>query len=130
MTRVAHAFLAVAFAIAPLGARAADLVVWWDKGFYAQEDEALHEPIAAFEQASGKQVELGSIPRRSCPTSSWRRSKPAGRPALEDRLVDLSDQRQLATFRTCSIRLSSTGPCCSMPRPGSASSTACRWAKL
>jgi hypothetical protein len=45
-------------AIAPPGARAADLVVWWEKGQYAQEDDAVRETIAAFEQDSGKQVEL------------------------------------------------------------------------
>ena len=50
--------LALAIVLAPLGARAADLVVWWEKGFYAQEDEAVKEIIAAFEQGSGKQVEL------------------------------------------------------------------------
>ena len=33
--------LAAALAMAPLGAKAADLVVWWEKGFYAQEDEAV-----------------------------------------------------------------------------------------
>jgi hypothetical protein len=32
--------LAVAIVLAPLGARAADLVVWWEKGFSPQEDEA------------------------------------------------------------------------------------------
>jgi multiple sugar transport system substrate-binding protein len=50
--------LAVVLLMAPLGARAADLVVWWDKGFYAEEDEAVRETIAAFEQGTGKQVEL------------------------------------------------------------------------
>jgi multiple sugar transport system substrate-binding protein len=45
-------------AMAPLGAQAADLVVWWEKGFYAQEDEAVAEIVAAFEQKTGKQVEL------------------------------------------------------------------------
>jgi multiple sugar transport system substrate-binding protein len=50
--------LAVALAIAPLGVNAADLVVWWEQGFYPQEDEAVEEIIAAFEQESGKQVEL------------------------------------------------------------------------
>ena len=55
----AHAIvLAVAIVLAPLGARAADLVVWWDEGYYAQEDEAIKEIIAAFEQETGKQVEL------------------------------------------------------------------------
>jgi multiple sugar transport system substrate-binding protein len=44
--------------LAPLTARAADLVVWWEKGFYAEEDEAVAEIIAAFEQETGKEVEL------------------------------------------------------------------------
>jgi ABC-type glycerol-3-phosphate transport system substrate-binding protein len=44
--------------LAPLSAQGADLVVWWEKGFYAQEDEAVREIIAAFEQRSGKKVEL------------------------------------------------------------------------
>jgi multiple sugar transport system substrate-binding protein len=50
--------LAAAIIMAPLGARAADLVVWWEKGFYAQEDEAVAEIVAAFEQETGKDVEL------------------------------------------------------------------------
>jgi multiple sugar transport system substrate-binding protein len=55
----AHAVLvALALILAPLGARAADLVVWWYKGFYEQEDAAVREIISAFEKQSGKQVEL------------------------------------------------------------------------
>ena len=54
--------LAAALAIAPPGARAADLVVWWDKGYYAQEDEAVGEIIAAFEQKTGHTVELHLYP--------------------------------------------------------------------
>ena len=49
-------------AMAPLGARAADLVVWWEEGFYPEEDEAVAEMIAAFEQKTGKQVELVQHP--------------------------------------------------------------------
>ena len=93
--------------MAPLGAKAADLVVWWEKGFYAQEDEAVREIIAAFEQESGKQVELVFYPSRmSFRTRSRRRSRPGRRPtspsasalrdyisewAFDDRLVDLTD---------------------------------------
>jgi ABC-type glycerol-3-phosphate transport system substrate-binding protein len=51
---VASLFFASAFALAPLGARGADLVVWWEEGFYAQEDAAVREIIASFEQESGK----------------------------------------------------------------------------
>jgi multiple sugar transport system substrate-binding protein len=59
MTRLLQVCLAVAaLAVAPLGARAANLVVWWDRGFYPQEDAAVREIVAAFEQKTGKQVEL------------------------------------------------------------------------
>ena len=51
--------------MAPLGARAADLVVWWEKGYYAEEGAAVREIIAAFEQESGKQVELVFQSRRA-----------------------------------------------------------------
>ena len=50
--------LAAALMMTPLGAQGADLVVWWEKGFYPQEDEAVAEIVAAFEQKSGKQVEI------------------------------------------------------------------------
>jgi ABC-type glycerol-3-phosphate transport system substrate-binding protein len=44
--------------LGPLGAQAADLVVWWEQGFYAQEDEAVREIVAAFDHKTGKHVEL------------------------------------------------------------------------
>jgi multiple sugar transport system substrate-binding protein len=50
--------LAAALIITPLGAQAADLVVWWEKGQYEEEDQAVREIVAAFEQETGKQVEL------------------------------------------------------------------------
>jgi multiple sugar transport system substrate-binding protein len=58
MLRLVPKHLPAALILAPLGAQAADLVVWWYKGFYEQEDEAVREIIAAFEQESGKQVDL------------------------------------------------------------------------
>jgi hypothetical protein len=33
-------------------------VIWWEKGFYPQEDSAVREIIAAFEQGSSKQVDV------------------------------------------------------------------------
>ena len=51
------AVLAALVYMAPVGAQAADLVVWWEKGYYAEEDAALAEVIAAFEQETG-QLEL------------------------------------------------------------------------
>ena len=55
------AVLAAMLALVPLGARAADLVVWWDKGASPQEDAAVKEIIAAFEQKTGKHVELADM---------------------------------------------------------------------
>jgi multiple sugar transport system substrate-binding protein len=51
-------FFAAALILAPVAAQAADLVVWWEKGFTTQEDEAVRETVAAFEQDTGKRVEL------------------------------------------------------------------------
>jgi multiple sugar transport system substrate-binding protein len=98
--------VAAALILAPLGARAADLVVWWDKGIYAQEDEAVAEIIAAFEQDTGKQVDLSFDPMEDLP-KKIEAALEAGRPpdfayaysfvtyvakwALEGRLVDLTD---------------------------------------
>src|SRR5262249_31119589 len=59
--------LAAALALAPLGARAADLVVWWEKGFNPEEDGAVQELVAAFEQQSGKVVELGLYKQAELP---------------------------------------------------------------
>ena len=50
--------VAMALMMALLSARGADLVVWWDKGYYAQEEAAARDPSAAFEQKTGSQVEL------------------------------------------------------------------------
>jgi multiple sugar transport system substrate-binding protein len=58
MVRRHALFLALALAIASPGARAADLVVWWQTDFHANEDDAVAQIIAAFEQETGKRVEL------------------------------------------------------------------------
>jgi len=58
MSPVRAVVLAAVLFLAPLRARSADLVVWWEKGFYPGEDEALAEIVAAFEQETGKHVEL------------------------------------------------------------------------
>jgi multiple sugar transport system substrate-binding protein len=96
----------VTFAMAPLSAKGADLVVWWDKGYFAQEDEAVREIVAAFEQDTGKQVELALYSLEELP-SRVTAALEAGRPpdfafggllgdyigewAFDDRLVDLTD---------------------------------------
>jgi ABC-type glycerol-3-phosphate transport system substrate-binding protein len=56
--RVRAILLAAVLALAPLGARAADLVVWWEGEFFAGEDDAVREMMAAFEKITGKRVEL------------------------------------------------------------------------
>jgi multiple sugar transport system substrate-binding protein len=98
--------LAVVLILAPFGAQAADLVVWWNEGFYPQEDEAVRETIAAFEQDSGKHVELVFYEQAELP-EKLKTALAAGRPpdfafgsvmsnyisewAFDDRLVDLTD---------------------------------------
>jgi multiple sugar transport system substrate-binding protein len=98
--------LAVALVLAPLGAKAADLVVWWENDFHAQENEAVTEIINAFQQKTGKQVELVQPPGEEI-TKNARAALEAGQPpdflfgasserwaaqwAYEDRLVDLED---------------------------------------
>jgi multiple sugar transport system substrate-binding protein len=90
----------------PLGAQAADLVVWWDEGYYAEEDEAVREIIAAFEDKTGKQVELTFHPDTQF-AGKLLPAVEAGRPpdlafgtridayyskwAFTDRLLDLTD---------------------------------------
>jgi multiple sugar transport system substrate-binding protein len=97
---------AAALIFAPLGARAADLVVWWNEGWTAQEDEAVREIVAAFEQKTGKQVDLVFHPEQELPDIVVAAVE-AGEPpdfvfsvvgiqddaqwAYEGRLVDLTD---------------------------------------
>jgi len=98
--------LAAALVMAPLAAKAADLVVWWEKGFYAEEDEAVAEIIAAFKQGSGREVELAFYSQAELPGKIVAALE-AGQPpdfafgtrisfyvskwALDNRLVDLTD---------------------------------------
>jgi multiple sugar transport system substrate-binding protein len=98
--------LAAVIVMAPLGAKAADLVVWWEKGYNPEEDAAVRETTAAFEQGSGKQVELVFYEQPQLP-EKLKMALEAGRPpdfafgiriasyitewAFDDRLVDLTD---------------------------------------
>jgi multiple sugar transport system substrate-binding protein len=103
--RRAVVVFALALALAPLGARAADLVIWWEQTS-EQEDAALRETIAAFERKSGRRVELVFYPQSELPDRTA--AIEAGHPpdlafglrhmsdfisewAFEDRLVDVSD---------------------------------------
>jgi multiple sugar transport system substrate-binding protein len=96
--------LAVMLMMAPFGSRGADLVVWWERGFYPQEDEAVAEIIEAFEQETGKQVQLVQ-PAQYEVNDKVRAALAAGRPpdflygtitvwgrwAYEDQLAELAD---------------------------------------
>ena len=114
--------VALALVLAPLGAQAADLVVWWEKGYYAEEDEAVKEIIAAFEQDSGKQVELVFHEQDDLP-DKVAAALAAGQPpdfafGLYCRTTSVLGRRRSAgrisrtssaTFRTCSIPIRSPG---------------------
>jgi multiple sugar transport system substrate-binding protein len=104
--RIRAVIVATVVATVPLAARGADLVVWWPEGYYAEEDAAVRETIAAFEQHSGKQVELvfysdAELPERVAAALEGRqppdfvfgfwRANYIERWALEDRLVDLTN---------------------------------------
>ena len=81
-------------------------MVWWDEGYYAEEGDAIAEIIAAFEQGSGKQVELALFSQEDLP-GKIEAAIEAGTPpdfafgynlpeygaswALRDQLVDLTD---------------------------------------
>jgi hypothetical protein len=67
MRRLLRICIAAALMVPPLGARGADLVVWWDKGHYAQEDVVVREVIAACEGKTGKQVEFTLHPMEKLP---------------------------------------------------------------
>jgi multiple sugar transport system substrate-binding protein len=101
----AHTVLvALALILAPLGAHAADLVVWWEKGYYSEEDEAVREIIAAFEHGTGAHVELTLVDQGELP-GKIAVALEAGRPpdflfglnlletqwAFDDQLADLSE---------------------------------------
>ena len=106
MQRLVPALVASALLLAPPGAQAADPLVWWEKSFYAQEDDAVREIIAAFEQETGKQVELVQPTQSELLFGRAQAALEAGQPpdflfstageiwvaqwAYQDRLVDLA----------------------------------------
>ena len=71
--------LAAVLMLAPLAARAADLVVWWEKGYNPGEAEAVRETVAAFERKAGKRVELAFPSQNDMPATTLAAVE-AGRP--------------------------------------------------
>src|SRR4051794_25253297 len=65
--RVRAVLLATALMLTPFRARAADLVVWWEEEFYPGENQAVRDLVAAFEQKTGKRVELAFHPLDALP---------------------------------------------------------------
>ena len=97
-----------------------------------QEDEAVREIIAAFEQETGKQVELVLRSRRRASPDKIEAALEAGQPpdflfgsacrALypgngPTRIGSSTSRTRSARSRTCSIRTRSTAPRCSTQRP-------------
>ncbi len=104
--RVLAVILVAALTLMPLGAWAADLVVWWEESYYSEEDRALAELVAAFERKTGKKVELVRIQRDARkeveaaleagrpPDFLWGfggTTDPAEQWAYEDRLAELDE---------------------------------------
>ena len=58
------AALAVAFAAVP-GHAQDKLTVWWVKGFYKSEDDALYAAIKKYEQKTGTKIELSQYACRT-----------------------------------------------------------------
>jgi multiple sugar transport system substrate-binding protein len=85
-------------------ASAADLNIWWEEGYYPEEDKAIGAVINDFEQASGKDVELTLYPQQELP-GKVASAVEAGRPpdlvyslpinyeqlAYDDALADVTD---------------------------------------
>ena len=124
--------------LAPLGSKAADLVVWWEEGFYPQEDAAVKEVVAAFEQGSGKQVEPVFLSKEELPDRSWRGWKRVSRPTSPSgsapRHLGMGLRRSASgpvgrsvTFRTCSIRRARLWVLLNQRR-ARGRFTGCRWA--
>src|SRR5476649_478581 len=100
------AALAIAFSVAPSFAQD-KLTVWWVKGFYKSEDDALYAAIKKYEAKSGIKVELSQyavqdmIPKTVAaldsgtpPDIAYADSydvQAAGKWAFEGKLEDLSD---------------------------------------
>lgn len=103
--------LAAVIMMAPFDSQGTDLVVWWEKGFTVEEDEAVAEVIAAFEHDSGKRVEVTFFEQEEMPEKIEAALETRTPPdfafgldvssyiaewAFNDRLVDLSSA--MSTF--------------------------------
>jgi len=58
MIRFVFVFWASGLVITPVAAGAADLTIWWAKGYYPSEDEGLRRVVAGFEDETQTKVDL------------------------------------------------------------------------
>jgi multiple sugar transport system substrate-binding protein len=58
MIRFVFALLASTLVVTPIAAGAADLTIWWSKGYYPSEDEGLRRVVAGFEDETQTKVDL------------------------------------------------------------------------
>ncbi len=108
MRRVLAGVVAAAIALSAVPGLAQEkLTVWWVKGFYKSEDEALYAAIKKFEQKTGVKVDLsqyavqdmnaksvaalgsGTPPDVAYPTPTT--CRPAGKWAFDGKLEDITD---------------------------------------
>src|SRR3954453_22761243 len=85
------ALLATVLVLIPLGAWAADLVVWWEKGWNPEEDQAVRELVAAFERKTGETVELAFQPSQDLPARVLAALEVGRPPDLLSGLIELDD---------------------------------------
>ena len=96
MQQLVPALLAAMLILAPLSARSADLVVWWSEGYTNQEDEAVRKVIAAFEEKTGKQVELVFHPEPELPDTVVAAVEAGEPPDFAFSVVGIQDDAQWA----------------------------------
>ena len=132
--------VALALVLAPLGAKAADLVVWWEKGYYdagGRGGPRRSSPPSSRRAASRSSSSSSS--KMSFRARSWRRWRPAGRPISPSAFG-------CRIYRAMGVRRSAGGPLgrrrpflgpvrsgcarprgdCSTRRPGKRHCTRCR----
>jgi multiple sugar transport system substrate-binding protein len=86
MIRFVFAVVASTLVITPIAAGAADLTIWWAKGYYPSEDEGLRRVVAGFEDETQTQVELTFVSMPDLATKTLAALE-AGRPPDVDFLI-------------------------------------------
>ena len=135
--------LAVALVLTPLGAKAADLVVWWEQGSTPRRMRRSGRSLPPSSSIPGSRSSWSNRRRTRCPAKSRPRSRPASRPTSysapapnygrpngptgttprpRGRLGPVLDLFDADTIEVCHF--------CSTARPADAASTRCPWAGI